>query len=77
MKERERQIVADKRRVKEIYGNRCANFNQCHSTEKVHIHHILFRDDGRHNRVPGEQIEDKGNYIALCRKCEEKVHSLG
>jgi len=65
-------ILADKKRVKEIYGNRCANFEECHSTEKPHIHHILFRSDG----FPRKVTENKANYVALCWKCERKVHEM-
>jgi len=70
MKERDQGVRFDKRRVKEIYGNRCANFEQCHNTEKPHIHHILFQRDGYSKNI----TESKANYIPLCWECERKVH---
>ena len=75
MKERNRQIRDDKKRVKEIYQNKCANFDQCQSKEKPHIHHIIFRCQCK-DGVPIKQIENKGNYVALCFDCERLTHEL-
>lgn len=72
MKEKDRGLRADKKRVKEIYGNKCANFAQCGNTEKPHIHHILFQSD----HFPKDITENKANYAALCWECEQRVHSL-
>ena len=72
MKEKDRGVRADKKRVKEIYGGKCANFDQCQSKEKPHIHHIIFRSDGLSKDV----TESKANYIAICWFCERLVHEL-
>ena len=65
-------IIANKRRVKEIFGGKCANWEECGSKEKPHIHHLLFKSD----LYPEEITESKSNYIALCNKCERLVHKL-
>jgi len=69
------RIRADKKRVKEIYNNQCANVEQCHSTEKPHIHHIVFRCQEGKNATH-QEIENKANYVPLCWFCERKLHEM-
>lgn len=68
------KIRQDKKRVKEIYGGKCANYAQCGSEEKPIIHHILFRS--QEGQFPHQEIENKANYIPLCWACERHLHSL-
>jgi len=71
MKEKAKYLE-NRKRVLEIYGKKCANYSQCHSKSKPHVHHIVFKSDmGTFTDFP---INEKGNLIALCWKCEKKVH---
>jgi hypothetical protein len=67
------QIRRDKKRVKEIYGNRCANYDQCGSEETPIIHHIVYRSQEGHG-FTHKELENKGNYIPLCWPCERRTH---
>ena len=65
-------IIANKRRVKEIYGGKCANWEEpVEHRGRLAIHHIIFRSDN----LPIEK-EEKSNYILLCRKCEDHTHEI-
>ena len=65
-------IIVNKKRVKEIYGGKCANLAEpVEHRGRLGIHHIIFRKD----RLPIEK-EEKSNYILLCRKCEQHLHSM-
>lgn len=66
MKER----FQEKARIKEIYGNRCANWKDERFSHggRLTIHHIVFKSDGGKN--------EKGNLIALCEECHSFVHEI-
>lgn len=71
MGRKERELVINKKRVLEIYGGRCANWEDNrfkHGKARPTIHHIIFKKDGGTN--------EKSNLIPLCKSCHRFVHFL-
>ena len=56
---------ANKHRVLEIYGYKCANFEVC-GNDDVTCHHIVFKREGGG--------DTKGNLAALCHDCHRELH---
>ena len=72
MKERNH---SDRRRVFEIYGNKCANFEEpgIHHGKPT-IHHIDFKSDKGNLFDNDHTIENKANYPSLCENCQKHLH---
>ncbi len=57
---------AQKRRIKEEAGHRCA-VTTCNETSPLDIHHIVYQEKG------GTDTDD--NLICLCKNCHGRVHN--
>jgi hypothetical protein len=82
MASRERtQYLESRERVLEIYGNKCANHEECGNGVHPTTHHIIFKSDVKTGELfengyiqEHHQLNGEENLCPLCENCHHELN---